>query len=161
MVAPDPFRPRQGESELAFFELIRAYLTKDPNIGQDDALAEINYRLVRTLTVLFLPFLAIPMGLTSRRQPTSIRIVVGIAILILYYQALQFGKDMVENGRLSSFVALWVPFLVLAVGSTYLFYVANSRLNQDPFALVFGSIDDSWKWTKVRWSGLFRRSRPA
>lgn len=160
VVFPEPFRPRgEGESELAFFELIRAYATKDPNIGQDDALAEINYRIVRTLTVLFLPLLAIPMGLTSRRQPTSIRIIVGIAILIIYYQVLNFGKDMAENGRMSSFVALWIPFLVFSLGSLYMFYVANSRLNQDPFAVVFGSIDDGWRWLKGRW--LFRRRRPA
>jgi lipopolysaccharide export system permease protein len=161
MVAPEEFRPRQGESELAFFELIHAYVTKDPNIGQDDALAEINYRVVRTLTVLFLPLLAIPMGLTSRRQPTSIRIVVGIAILIVYYQVLNFGKDMAENGRVSSFVALWVPFLIFSLGSLYMFYVANSRLNQDPFAAVFGAIDDAWRLLKRCWFGLFRRRRPA
>jgi lipopolysaccharide export system permease protein len=162
VVAPDPFRPRgDSESELSFFELIRAYVQKSPNIGQDDALAEINYRLVRTLTVLFLPFLAIPMGLTSRRQPTSIRIIAGIAILIVYYQALQFGKDMVENGRLSSFVALWIPFFVFALGSAYLFHVANSRLNQDPLAVVFGTIDDAWTWLRARWLILFGRRRPA
>jgi len=162
VVAPDPFRPRgDSESELSFFELIRAYVQKSPNIGQDDALAEINYRLVRTLTVLFLPFLAIPMGLTSRRQPTSIRIIAGIAILIVYYQALQFGKDMVENGRLSSFVALWIPFFVFALGSAYLFHVANSRLNQDPLAIVFGTIDDAWTWLRARWLILFGRRRPA
>jgi len=161
VVAPEPFRARGGESELSFLELIRARVEKWPSVGQDDVLAEINYRIVRTLTVLFLPFLAIPMGLTSRRQPTSVRIIAGIAILIVYYQALQFGKDMAENGRLSSFVALWIPFLALTLGSMYLFYVANSRLNQDPLAVVFGSIDDLWKWLRARWFALFRRRRPA
>ena len=101
------------------------------------------------------------MGLTSRRQPTSIRIIVGIAILIIYYQALQFGKDMAENGRLSSFVALWVPFLVFALGSLYMFYVANSRFSQDPFAAVFGTIDDAWRWLRMRWLTLFGRRHPA
>ncbi|HEV8388866.1 MAG TPA: LPS export ABC transporter permease LptF [Dongiaceae bacterium] len=161
VVAPEPFRARGGESELSFLELIRARVERWQNVGQDDVLAEINYRIVRTLTVLFLPFLAIPMGLTSRRQPTSVRIVVGIAILIVYYQALNFGKDMAENGRLSSFVGLWLPFLAVALGSLYLFYVANSRLNQDPFAVVFGAIDDGLKWLRARWLTLFRRRRPA
>ena len=62
---------------------------------------------------------------------------------------------------LSSFVALWVPFLIFALGSMYLFYVANSRFNQDPFAVVFGAIDDSWKWLRARWLTLFGRRRPA
>ncbi len=162
VVAPEPFRDRgDRESELTFWELIRAYMEQWPDIGRDDALAELNYRLVRTLTVLFLPLLAIPMGLTSRRQPTSVRIVAGIAMLIVYYQILQFGRDMAENGRLSVFVAMWVPFIVLALGSTYLFYVANSRLSQDPFAVVFGTIDDVWVWMKTRWPAVFGRRRPA
>ncbi|MGH6892865.1 MAG: LptF/LptG family permease, partial [Dongiaceae bacterium] len=162
VVAPEPFRNRgDRESELTFWELVRAYTERWPSIGRDDVLAELNYRIVRTLTVLFLPLLAIPMGLTSRRQPTSIRIVAGIAILIIYYQILQFGKDMAENGRLSPFVAIWIPFLVLAFGSMYLFYVANSRLSQDPFAIVFGTIDEIWSWMKTRWTALFGRRRPA
>ena len=161
VVAPEPFRTERKESELSLIQLVRAYVEKWPGLGQDDVIAELNYRIVRSLTVLFLPLLAIPMGLTSRRQPTSIRIVVGIAILIIYYQALQFGKDMAENGRASSFMALWVPFLIFSLGSSYLFYVANSRLNQDPFAMVFGTIDDSWRWLKGRWLMLFRRGRTA
>ena len=161
VVAPDRFRENRKESELSLPQLVWAHFEEWPGLGRDDVLSEINYRIVRILTVLFLPFLAIPMGLTSRRQPTSIRIIVGIAILIIYYQALQFGKDMVENGRLSSFVALWVPFLVFALGSMYLFYVANSRFNQDPFAVVFSAIDESWKWLRARWPILFGRRRPA
>lgn len=162
VVAPEPFRNRgDSESELTFWELVRAYVEHWPSIGRDDVVAELNYRIVRTLTVLFLPLLAIPMGLTSRRQPTSIRIVAGIAILIVYYQTLQFGKDMAENGRLTAFVAVWVPFLVFSLGSVYLFYVANSRLSQDPFAVVFGTIDDVWRWMKTRWPALFGRRRAA
>lgn len=161
VVAPEPFRTERKESELSLSQLVRAHVEEWPGLGRDDVLAEINYRITRTLTVLFLPLLAIPMGLTSRRQPTSVRIVVGIAILIVYYQMLNFGKDMAENGRVSSFVALWVPFLVFSMGSTYLFHVANSRLNQDPLSAVFGTIEDTWRWIKGRWFILFRRRRPA
>ncbi|WP_119305042.1 LPS export ABC transporter permease LptF [Dongia deserti] len=161
VVAPEPFRENRKESELSLLQLVRAHVEKWPGVDREDVLAEINYRVVRTLTVLFLPLLAIPMGLTSRRQPTSIRIVVGIAILIIYYQLLQFGKDMAENARMSSFLALWVPFFVFALGSTYMFHVANSRLNQDPFAVLFGSIEDCSRWIKGRWASLFRRKRTA
>ena len=161
VVAPDKFRDRDRESELTFIELIRAYIEKWEGIGRDDLLAEINYRIVRALTVLFLPLLAIPIGLTSRRSPTSIRIVAGIAMLIFYYQLLQFGKQMAENGRLSSFVALWTPFLFFATGSVYAFHVANAGLGRDPFSGLFGIIDDIWKWCQRRFAALVVRRRPA
>jgi lipopolysaccharide export system permease protein len=162
VVAPDPFRNRgDSEAELNFIELIRAYVEKWPGIGRDDLMAEINYRIVRALTVLFLPLLAIPIGLSSRRSPASIRIVVGIAILIFYYQMLQFGQDMAENGRLSSFVAIWIPFIFFAAGSTYAFHVANSGPGQDPFSAFFGLIDGAWSWCKQRWSALVPRRRAA
>ena len=51
--------------------------------------------------------------------------------------------------------------MVFAVGSTYLFYVANSGLRQDPLAIMFGAIDAAWRWLKVRLLSLFRRRRPA
>jgi lipopolysaccharide export system permease protein len=161
VVAPEPFRTERKESELSIPDLVRAHFENWPGLGRDDVTAELNYRIARTLTVLFLPLLAIPMGLTSRRQPTSIRIVAGIAMLIIYNQVLQFGQNMAENGRMSAFVAIWIPFLVFSLGSVYLFHVANSRLNQDPLAIVFGTIDAGWKWLKLRMITLFGRRRPA
>lgn len=161
IIAPDPFRDRNSESELNFFELFKAYREGWPGIGRDDLVAEINYRLVRALSVLFLPLLAIPIGLSSRRSPASIRIVAGIAMLILYYQVLQFGKQMAENGRMSSALALWLPFLLFAAGSTYAFHLANTRIGQDPFSAFFRLIDDGWTWLRMRWAGLVARRRPA
>lgn len=163
-VAPDPFRENRKESEMNFAELIQAYINPPPpemKLDPEDVSSELNYRTVRALTVLFLPLLAIPMGLSSRRSPASIRIVAGIAILIFYFQALQFGQDMAKNGRVSSFVGLWVPFLLFATGSTYAFHLANSGLGSDPFSALFGLIDDIWAWCKRRWNALLPRRRAA
>lgn len=160
-VTPEKFREDRKESELNFAELIRAYVEKWPGIDPNDLTSEINYRIVRALTVLFLPLLAIPIGLSSRRSPASIRIVAGIAILIFYYQTLQFGKQMAENGRLSSFVAIWIPFLLFAVGSTYAFHIANSRIGQDPFSALFSLIDGAWRWCLGRWRAFFPRRQSA
>ena len=82
-------------------------------------------------------------------------------MLILYYQLLQFGQQMVENGRLSSILGLWLPFLVFALGSTYAFRVANSGLGQDPFSAFFRLLDDAWLWLRLRWATLVARRRPA
>jgi lipopolysaccharide export system permease protein len=151
VVAPEPFRPRGTKhAELSFLELMRAYQHPTPSLERKEVSSELNYRLARTLSILFLPLLAIPMGLTSRRQPTGIRIVLGIAILVVYNQTLQFGQNMVEAGHMSALLAIWTPFLLFSLSSTYLFYVANSGLNQDPLALVFEPIEEAWHWLRGR-----------
>lgn len=145
VVAPEPFRPRGiKHSEMSISELMRAYLHPLPNHSREEVSSELNFRLARALSILFLPFIAIPLGLRSRRQPNSLRIFVGIAILIIYNQTLQFGQQMVESGRMSAYVAIWTPFLILTLGSIHLFYVAHSMLNQDPLAVVFGPLERAW-----------------
>jgi lipopolysaccharide export system permease protein len=159
VVSPEPFRARGSKhSELSFWELLRAYRHPTPDLPRAEVSSELNYRLAYALSVLFLPLVAIPMGLAPPRQPAGIRIVAGIAMLVVYGQTLQFGQNMVEAGWTSAFVAIWLPFLVLALGGLHLFHIANSKLNQDPLAVVFRPIESAWLWTKGRSLALVRRA---
>lgn len=152
-VSPTPFRQRgDRESEMTFLELLKSYRTHNVNYDRRELLAEINYRIVRSLSVFFLPFLALPLGLSSRRSPRNIRLLAGIMFLITYYQVLEFGSNLVQHGKLSSFVALWLPFLLFAIPSLWLFHVANRRVGQDPLAQLFESVGNGWAY-------LVRRSR--
>lgn len=149
LVTPEPFRARDKHSELSLWELIRDYRDPTPTLSRAELSSEVNYRIAYALSVLFLPLIAIPLGLVSSRQAAGNRIVIGIAVLIIYNQMLQFSQNMVERGRLSAFVAIWIPFLVLSLGSVYLFNVANSRLNRDPLAILFQPIERAWAWVRV------------
>jgi lipopolysaccharide export system permease protein len=150
-VSPTPFRQRgDKETEMTFWELLDAYRSHNPNLDTHDIVSEINYRIVRSLSVLFLPFLALPLGLSSRRSPRNIRLLAGIMFLITYYQVLEFGSNLVEHGKLSAFVALWVPFFVFAVPSFWLFHVANRRVGQDPLAQFFEALGELWMKTILR-----------
>ena len=145
-VSPTPFRQRgDRESEMTFYELVKAYWSHNPDFERSDIASEINYRVVRSISVFFLPFLALPLGISSRRAPRNIRLVAGIIFLIVYYQVLEFGSNMVQHGKLPSFVALWLPFLLFALPSMWLFHVANSRVGQDPLAVLFDAINDIWR----------------
>lgn len=162
VVAPEPFRQRGSKhSELSLWELMRAYRHPTRELPREEVSSELNYRIAYTLSVLLLPLIAIPMGLAPRRQPASIRIIIGIAALVIYNHILQFGQDMVEGGHMSAFVAIWIPFLVLALGSIHLFNVANSKLYRDPLAGVFRPIESAWNWIKGRSLGLFKKRRAA
>ncbi len=161
VVASEPFRARDKHSELSLWELIRAYQHLTPTHSRAELSSELSYRIAYTLSVLFLPLIAVPMGLVSSRQAVGSRIVIGIAVLIIYNQMLQFGQNMVERGRLSAFVAIWLPFLILWLGSIHLFYVANSTINRDPLAILFQPIESAWTWVKVHPLALLNWKRAA
>jgi len=145
-VSPTPFRQRgDKESEMTFIELLKSYHShKSTDVLPNELLAEINYRIVRSLSVLFLPFLALPLGLSSRRSPRNIRLLAGIIFLITYFQVLEFGDNLVQHGKLSSFVALWLPFMLFAFPSAWLFHAANRRVGQDPLAQFFEAASDGF-----------------
>ncbi|WP_374652952.1 LPS export ABC transporter permease LptF [Dongia sp.] len=163
MVSPEPFRRRgERESELDFIELIQAYFKTPPTLHVEDIKAELNSRLVRTVSIIFLPFLAMPIGVSSRRTSKGLRMLVGILFLVAYFQILQFGRDAVGNAILGPAIALWLPFAIFGAVSLWLFYLANSRPGADPLSHVFESISDSSNWVlqNIR-RALPRRSREA
>lgn len=162
VLEPEQFRSRGGkESELTVFELWRNYPNKSPELSKREIIGELNYRLVRTLSVLFLPFLAIPIGLSPRRSPRSIRLIIGIAMLVAYYEVIEFGQSMVEEGNASVILALWVPFLLFVVPSVWLFHLAHSKVGQDPLSPVLEPIDRLWASTAEWLTERVRKRRAA
>lgn len=117
------FRPRgNDERELTLTELWRDRDAPPPGVSGTEMLAEFNDRLVRSLSVLFLPFLAVPFALGSRRARQTFGIVIGLLVLVVYNQMLTIGMSLTAIGRVSPLVGQWLPFVMLAAGSLYLFY---------------------------------------
>jgi lipopolysaccharide export system permease protein len=141
-VSPEPFRERgEKESELTFPELIRAYHDTPDFLDIRDIISEMNERSARTLSIFFLPLLAFPIGVSSRRTSKSMRMIVGVLFLIIYYEVLQFGAAMIERGKLGAIPALWVPFAIFAGCSVWLFWLADRKPGQDPLAHMFEGIN--------------------
>jgi lipopolysaccharide export system permease protein len=152
-IAPDPFRPRgEKESELTFTELIRAYIDTPDYLDLEDIKAELNERLVRTVSIFFLPFLAFPVGISSRRTPKNLRMIVGVLFLVFYYEVLQFGEAWVSKGWVGPALALWAPCILFCTCSVWLFWIADRRPGQDPLAHIFDGLSNA--------GGFFRRLLP-
>lgn len=145
--SPDPFRERgDKESELNLSELLKSYFTGVPETDPNDTKAEIHRRLVQSISVLFLPLLAFPIGVSSRRTAKTTRVLFGSLLMIFYYQIIQFGQSLVENGKLAPSLALWVPFVIFSISSLWLFYQANTKPGQDSFAVIFESLEQYWQF---------------
>ena len=146
-IAPDPFRPRgEKESELTFTELVRFYFNTPAYLDIEDISAELHERLVRTVSIFFLPFLAFPVGISSRRTSKSLRMIVGVLFLIFYYEVLQFGEAMVRKQALGPIPALWVPCAIFTACSLWLFWVADRKPGQDPLAHLFDGLSAVGSW---------------
>lgn len=146
-VTPEPFRARgERESELDFVELVRAFINTPSGLKIEDIKAELNSRLVRTISIIFLPLLAMPIGVSSRRTSKGMRLLIGMLFLVAYFQILQFGRDAVGSNITGPLIALWLPFGIFGTISVWLFHLANSRPGADPLAHVFEALSDSASW---------------
>ncbi len=133
------FRPRgKDEREFTLLELWQRRYDPPPGVRTSDMLAEFHGRLVRVLSIPFLPFLAIPLALGRRRSDRSYGIVIGLLILVVYHQVLDLLENMAEAQVIEPWIALWAPFLVFSVGSMLLFLRVATRipgaLSMQPFA---------------------------
>ena len=140
-----PFRPRgRDEREYTLFELWN--LLNDPS-GEPVSRhfsSEFNGRLVRLLSILGLPFLAVSLALGRRRSTRFYGIAIGGAILILYNELLQFGERLV-NRDVDPLLALWLPLAAFLTISGVLFYRA-AFVAGEPSATraIEGAIDRVW-----------------
>lgn len=123
------FRPRgKDEREMTITELWQQRDHPPVEIRTSDIVAELHVRIVRTVSILFLPLLAFPLALGRRRSDRSTGIVGALLVLIAYDRILDFGKNLVESGIVGPGVGLWLPFAVFAGLSMILFWQVAARV---------------------------------
>lgn len=153
------FRPRgKDERELTITELRQQRETPPPDVRVSDMDAEFHVRIVRSVSILFIPLLAFPLALGRRRSDRSTGIVIAILLLIGYDRVLDLGKNLAEIGDVSVWVGLWLPFAAFAALSAALFHhVATTVPTSGRFALAgfFNRI-----FASVLPAAMGRRARP-
>jgi lipopolysaccharide export system permease protein len=155
---PEPFRDRVGERELTMDELWDQRNTDKVKPSKYAIRAEFWGRIVRTVSLLMLPFLGIPLGLATRRNQRNLGIAIGVITLVIYNNVLNFGEQLASAGRLTSFVGLWLPFLLFSTVSVWLFLTVSARPRENPVAMLIGSLDRAKDWL-LQW--IPRRTRPS
>lgn len=116
------FRSRGAdERELTLTELWSQRNSPPLNATTDEMLAEFNDRLVRIVSVFFLPFLAIGFAIAPPRTHRAYNIVFGVLTLIIYNEIVRVGKISASVGQVPVTLGQWLPFFVFAGFSIYLF----------------------------------------
>lgn len=125
------FRGRGAdERELTVTELWRQRDQPPNGVSTGDMLGEFHDRLVRIVSVLVLPFLALPLAIGSRRAQRSSGIGLGLVILIVYNKVLSAGENMTAYNGISPLIAQWLPFALFAAFSLALFLRAAFTVSQ-------------------------------
>ena len=120
------YRPRGKDvAELTLTELLAARDDPPPELDPAVLEAEFHGRLTRSLTMLFLPLLAIPLGLGGGRSRRGYGIVVGLVVLVIYQKLLEFGGAYAALGVISPWLGLWLPLALFGAGSGALFILAS------------------------------------
>jgi lipopolysaccharide export system permease protein len=159
VAASDPFRDRSGERELTLPELIcqirlqpAAQAPSPPpwpcsadakplSFRGNRLLSEVHGRIVRILSLLFLPFMSIPLGLASRRSQKGVGLVFGVVLLALFNYVLQFGEKGADTLKFSPWIGLWAPWLAMTALSLFLFFLVKERPRDNPVETMFEAFE--------------------
>ncbi|MGH6905933.1 MAG: LptF/LptG family permease, partial [Geminicoccaceae bacterium] len=117
------FRARgRDQKELTLVELwqARRHATPESKPNAAEIAAELHTRLVLIASVPLLPLLAAPLALAGPIRSRRGGILVGLLILIVYYEALNFGDAMAKRDLLAPQFGLWLPFALFLIGTGYL-----------------------------------------
>ena len=154
------FRIRGGdERELTLSELLRGYLKNideektemgaekpSPVMLREDMVspaavaAELHGRIVFSLSILFLPMLAAPLGIMTHRASKSFGLVLGLLVLVVYHKVLEFSEAYATVGGVPPGPALWLPFALFIAGTSYLFLRTEIVAGATPMQ----RLEDQW-----------------
>lgn len=126
-------RARGGdERELTLGELYRQSKLPNPIVPKATLLSELYGRLARAAFLPFLPMLAFPLGLASKRGNRAPGLIMAGVLLLAFQHSLLLGQSMASSGRLPSIPAIWVPFAIFAGLGVWLFMGSRTRPGDTP-----------------------------
>ena len=155
-----PFRQRGDDVRELTLDELSGKAAPQGNWTKTETRAEFHARMVRSLSMVFLPFLAIPLALASRRTKRNSGIVLGAVLLLMYHYSLQTLQGMAALGRVSPF-AMWAAMAVFGTISSMLFWRAQRHPGENPLDPMFVSIEIGVAWLRALVQVAWRKVRPA
>lgn len=136
-VADTPFRPRGGsERELTLAELWAEM--RDPAAAGDPRFAvEFHSRLVRSVSLIGIALLSIPLAVSRKRSAGWQRIAVAAVILALYDNLLKLVGSMAGVGRIDPALGLWGLCAAFTLVGLWLFVKTPGQGVASPFRSLY------------------------
>lgn len=152
----EDFRARGDDTlEITLGELWQ--LMHQPNQNATLYAASFHARIVRAISLLAIPFLAMPLGVVRKRSNSSLGLTFGIVVMLLIHKLLEFGEVTSGHGGPSVWVTLWLPVAAFYALSFRLYYIANHKVGGVPLE----NLDRAWNAAAGLISSFFKRRRHA
>ncbi len=147
-------RPRGGDvRELPLFELTHELRSKTSVISRNALEAELYGRLARSLSVPFLPLMAIPLGMAAKRGRRAPGLILAGVLLIGFHHAVEMTQSLAQAGRTPPGPSIWGIFLIFAGLCSWLYFSSLNRPGDTPITRAVASVDSMVHWAR----GLFAR----
>jgi lipopolysaccharide export system permease protein len=105
--------------KLKYEELKSRVKYKDLEVARYQV--ELQKRLSIAFSAFFFVLFGAPVGLLLKRGGVGTGFIVGLIFFAIYYILLLAGENMAESGKLSPFVGMWLPNIILVLPVTELF----------------------------------------
>jgi lipopolysaccharide export system permease protein len=153
------FRARgSGARELTSVELFQTLLDEPDADRRRRAASEFHTRAVRSISPLFLPLLALPLGMAAKRRRRSAGFIVAAVVLLLYQHAIDTAQAVSDSGQVEPVQAIWTPFALFATLCLGLFLSSRNRPGETPFNAIIDALAEMLEAVQSR---LTPRRRPS
>jgi lipopolysaccharide export system permease protein len=111
----------KGRKEMGIQEILQR-LKRKPEAGTDnnEIAVELMERFSIPIAVFLMGLIGVPLGAQIKSGGRLVGVVVSLLIFLLYYLSLVGMRNIGETGKLSPFVAPWIPVLLLAAIGVFL-----------------------------------------
>ena len=139
-----PFRPRGSpESEKTLPELWSARNEELPRAQRNRIRAEFHQRLAHILSILLMPFVAVPLALARSLIGQGLGIGAGVVAIVAIDQGILMGEALAARDVLSPWIGIWGAVASIAVVGSVAFPLAAFKLPGDLKRRLFGILPHS------------------
>lgn len=155
------FRERGGrDRELTMPELaVVAHSAQTAPKVRYEYRAEFHFRLVEVATMFLLPLLALALAVPPKRSASALGVFLSIVILVTQHKINEYAASIAALGRIEPVIALWVPFLVFAALTWWMYRTLAHVPGGQPIGTLERAAASIGAWIRI--SLRLGRKKPA
>ncbi|MEY4270315.1 MAG: export transporter permease LptF [Pseudomonadota bacterium] len=121
----EAFRTRGGaDRERTIPELLRVGSDASQSVATRlESRANFHFRIVEVMSMFLIPLIAIALAIPPKRSTSALGVFLSIVMLVTQHKINEYAEGLGSRGAVDPLIALWVPFLLFAGLSFWMYHV--------------------------------------